>query len=243
MNTADFTLTSTVVAAALGLALGLMAAPAGAHHNLGHMKGGPGGDGGGEIPTIVTTEAQWTGGIAELAARPCVAAQVKPNGDYGTYVCEQQPPVPANQVTYNLGVGVQTARKGDADLCNLFDGINLTPNEKYLYNWVDNCGDGFCSILIITWFDGEEVITATGEKADRINYARGTPLDYAPGVDSRRILDDQYTVGGQRIDCPLARPAVARGRPAVSRIENVRPGEARSADRMGSSDGRTAAFR
>ncbi len=198
MNTADFTLTSTVVAAALGLALGLMAAPAGAHHNLGHMKGGPGGDGGGEIPTIVTTEAQWGGNITESAPRPCVATEVKPNGDYGTYVCEQQPPVPANQVTYNLGVGVQTARKGDADLCNLFDGINLTPNEKYLYNWVDNCGDGSCSILIITWFDGEEVITATGEKADRIKLvafgeAMGPFSDPNPFVDSLALDVDEIT--------------------------------------------------
>ena len=43
MNAAKMTLTATVVAAALGLALGLMAAPAGAHHKLGHNKGGDGG--------------------------------------------------------------------------------------------------------------------------------------------------------------------------------------------------------
>ncbi len=201
MNAAKMTLTSTVVAAALGLALGLMAAPAGAHHNLGHMKGGPGGDGGGETPPeIVTTEAQWGGGIdgGITEPRPCVATEVKPNGDYGVYVCQQDLPNSGKRVHYELGVGVQTARKGDADLCDQFISIDLTPNEKYQYRWVDNCGDGSCTITIINWFDGEEVIAATGEKADRIKLvafgeAMGPFSDPNPFVDSLALDVDEIT--------------------------------------------------
>lgn len=204
MNAAKMTLVSTVVAAALGLAFGLMNTPAAAHHNLGHMKGGPGGDGGGETPTIVTTEAQWGGNIdgGDSEPRPCVATEVKPNGDHGVYVCQPDLPNDGKQVTYNLGVGVQTARKGDELLCDVFNDIDLTPNEKYQYRWVDNCGDGSCTILIITWFDGEEVITATGEKADRIKLqAFGEAADGITGViddpnpftNSHTLLIDEIT--------------------------------------------------
>ncbi len=72
MNAAKVTLTSTILAAALGLVLGLAAAPAEAHHSGGHNKGG-GGDG--EDPIVYT--AQLTAGAFVFA--PVNPVPVTPN--------------------------------------------------------------------------------------------------------------------------------------------------------------------
>ncbi len=63
MNAAKFTLTSTILAAALGLALGLAAAPSGSSacdtgtkHKTGAPCGGGGGGGGGGGAIVYTAE-------------------------------------------------------------------------------------------------------------------------------------------------------------------------------------------
>ena len=203
MNAAKFTLTSTVLAAAL--ALGLAAAPAMANppdvdgcHN--HKDCPPGGGGDGGTPTIVPTEVQWGGGIfGATEPRPCVAQMVHAKGNNGSYACQLDPPSPANQVTYNLGVGAQTARNGDADLCDVFNGVDLTPNSRYTYTWFDNCGDGSCTMNILNWFLGEEVIAATGGKADFARLvawaeATGPFSDPNPFVDDQTLEVDEITI-------------------------------------------------
>ena len=150
------------------------------------------GDDGRETPTIVETDVQWGGDITESKTRPCVAAQVLTNGDYGEYLCQLDPPG-SNEIRYNLGVGVQTARKGDASLCNVFNPINLTPDRFYEYNWSDNCGDGTCTIEINNWFSEEE----TGAGFIRLRAfaeATGPFMDANPFVDSLMLDVDEINI-------------------------------------------------
>ncbi len=116
--------TSLFAFAIVVLVLGWSITPAQAGHCKGQHKDDPGCDrgGDGETPMIVTIEVHWGGDIIESRdpRRTCVAQQVHSLGDYGVYACELDPPG-TNEVSYNLGVGVQTRRKGDAELCEVFD--------------------------------------------------------------------------------------------------------------------------
>ena len=132
------------------------------------------GKGGGKThnPTV-TTEVQWGGegafgNITEDIPRPCVAALLEQNGDYGSYTCSVGPP----SVTYTLGTGDPTPRTRVRDLCSVFDGgRTLTPDRRYGHGWNDNCDeDDTCTIQIDTWFSGQEAIDATGGAADLIKF-------------------------------------------------------------------------
>ncbi len=139
--------------------------------------------------TILRTNVNWGGNIVESGLRLCVVQMVQTGGNNGSYVCELEQPPNGNQVQFFLGEGVQTARKGDDALCNVFEDISLTPNRKYNYAWADNCGDdGICTIQIFNWFQGDEVIGATQEKADFIRLvatvnATDMPEDLNPFVN------------------------------------------------------------
>ncbi len=214
MNTAKMTLASTALAAALGLALGLPAAPAEAHgdstnclHKDPNHKHCLPPDDGGDTPSTGPTEVQWGGDIDGITEpRPCVLEHVHPNGNNGNYTCQLVPPGP---VAYNLGVGTQTARNGDPLLCDVFANINLTPNSRYTYFWFDNCGDGSCTMNILNWFGGDQVLDATGGKADFIKLvawteamdgdtgvggATGVIDDPNPFANSHTLLIDEITI-------------------------------------------------
>ncbi len=202
MRAAKVTLLSTVLVAALGLALGFSAAPAlanppdvdGCHD---HKEDCPDGGDDGGTPTIVPTEVQWGGDIDGITEpRPCVLEHVHPSGNNGNYACQLVPPGP---VAYNLGVGTQTARNGDPSLCLVFDGVDLTPNSRYTYFWFDNCGDGSCTMNILNWFGGDQVIVATEGKADFIKLvawteATGPFSDLNPFFDSQMLDIDEISI-------------------------------------------------
>ena len=140
------------------------------------------------------------------------------SGDFGGYSCQEDLPDTGKQVLYELGVGVQTARKGDGSLCHLFtkesahpgppaakhDGVALTPNSQtkfasYVYNWTDNCGDGSCTIQISNWFKSQETIDATEGKAELIILraraeATGPFLDPNPFVDDLMLDVDEIVI-------------------------------------------------
>ena len=195
------------------LVVGWAITPAQADHCKGKHKNDLGCDrgGDGETPTIVTTDVQWGGNIREPEKpgfRPCVARQVKTTGDYGAYGCQLDLLDTNSEVFYNLGVGVQTARKGDGMLCDVFNGISLTPDWRYDYNWTDNCSDGKCTIKISNWFqnDNGQVSDATLEKADfirlsasaeaRASEQTGTDsfTDANPFVDSLNLNVDEINI-------------------------------------------------
>ena len=145
------------------------------------------GSGACEVPGIVETEAQWRGDIQEPQLRPCLATNVKPNGNNGTYACEAGSPA----VQYMLGIGVQTARKGDAELCQVFSNITLTP-DNYWYSWFDNCcEDDACTIRINSWFTSPEVIPETDGKADFIRL-RAFAEAVGPFTDANPFVDEQW---------------------------------------------------
>ena len=138
------------------------------------------------------TDVQWGGNIDESDPRPCVASQVANNGDFGFYVCQLDPPG-SNKVRYNLRDGVPTARTRDAFafLCTVFNGIDLTPDRLYGYNWSDNCGDGSCTIQINNWFSEE----ATGAGLGFIRL-RG----FAQANAMEQIGEDSFTDANPFVD-------------------------------------------
>ena len=187
MNAAKMTLTSTVLAAALGLALGLISTPGDSyacHKNANQHK--PSNTDPCDDPDpveLVRTDVQWGGDIGESRTRLCFAQHVKPNGDNGEYACELQQPAVEHQVHYMLGDGVASARSVDPSLCFQFENIHLTPNRLYKYAWADNCGDdGFCSIQIFNWFEGDEVTDATDEDADFIRLVASVEAEDMPDL-------------------------------------------------------------
>ena len=207
MNAAKVTLTSTILAAALGLGLGLISTPGDSyacHKNANQHKPSntdPCVDP--EPAELVRTDVHWGGDIVEPETRLCFAQHVKPNGDNGEYACELQQPAMVNQVHYMLGEGVATARSVDPSLCFLFENIDLTPNRLYKYAWADNCGDdGFCSIQIFNWFQDNEVIVATEGDADFIRLVASVEADGMPlgllnpfvFVDGLTLEVDEITV-------------------------------------------------
>ncbi len=152
----------------------------------------------GETPMIVPTVARWGGDITRDSDRLCFASQVVTNGDGGFYTCTAGSP----EVNYALGDGVFTARKGVPSLCERFeDGIDLTPDRLYGYNWADNCEeDGRCTIRISNWFSEE----ATGEGfirlvaiavADAIEQTGNNSFkDANPFVDSLNLNVDEINI-------------------------------------------------
>jgi len=65
---------------------------------------------------------------------------------------------------------VQTARKGDANLCEVFNVngfVTLTPDSSYQFYWFGPCSDT-CDIEIYNWFGGEQVSLLTTDQADFI---------------------------------------------------------------------------
>jgi len=124
------------------------------------------GGGGGTDPDPVSLVVYWNGNIFEPQDRTCEPNNFTPNGNTGNYHCGLSV---NNSVTFNFGYpGVQTARKGDANLCiDVFNGkeVILTPDSSYQFYWFGPCSDT-CDIEIYNWFGGEQVSLITADQAD-----------------------------------------------------------------------------
>ena len=151
---------------AAGLTTDLSAAPPGKCEPWPSCKDGRDPPDDGEAPSKNPTVALWGGGLissTSLDGRPCILESAQANGDHGVYVCQLGTP----NVAYKLA-GIprqQTEKKGDPELCSLFDDIVLEPNSKYNYAWTDNCqDDGICTARILNWFSEAEMVSAFPDK-------------------------------------------------------------------------------
>lgn len=172
-----------IVPVLLTLCLGVfMADPAFAcHSGKPHGKstgcdGGGGGGGAGPIPGGPTMAAFIGPDVLdEDEARLC-----SPIGDLtegaGRFDCSLTEGVRITTAAMNL-----QARKSQISLCKSLQhfsansGVShvdaappMTP-DVYQYGWVDSCGDGACQIVVDLSFSGEDVLAATGGRADAVD--------------------------------------------------------------------------
>jgi len=184
-----------IVPALLTLCLGVfMATPAFACHSgkpHGKSTGCDGGGGGsGGAVTGGATYAAFIGPdvLDEGGARLC-----SPIGDLtegaGRFDCNLIGGVRITTAAMNL-----QARKSQVSLCkslqyfSAISGVShvdaappMTP-DVYQYGWVDSCGDGACQIVVDLSFSGENVLAATGGRADAVDLrvsgtlSAGSPL-------------------------------------------------------------------
>ncbi len=127
MNAAKVTLTSTILAAALGLALGLAAVPAMADQPIGGVHG-PHGDDEGDVASPLDLEMDFPSALS-LLSLPCTGTTVMNTGltadffNITTQDCSVSltfnPPVGV-QVLYPSRVGVKTKKSGLAEVLLYF---------------------------------------------------------------------------------------------------------------------------
>lgn len=146
-----------------------------------------GGDGGTE-PDPVSLDVYWEGKISEPFNRTCEPNNFTPNGNTGNYHCGLSVD---NPILFSLGhTGVQTARKGDALLCEVFElDVTLTPDSSYQFYWFGPCSDT-CDIEIYNWFGGEQVNSKTDDQADFIRVTAWAVAD-EPFVNSNPFVESR----------------------------------------------------
>ncbi len=221
MNTANITLASTALAAALGLALGLSAVPSVSYAcNLGFKHNDPGvpcgGDGGGDPEEIATndTMVMWAGAELSEADPPrlCHFSFATGNGKTGSYGCVHS----GNDVViFNLGDGVELDKRGrvvsePSGICDdeFSDNLTMAPNYAYESDWNGFCmSGGGCDVRVLNGFSNDENAPAgTGLiKLEAFGHVSGTG-NANPFADPLGIFIDKVliTIRGEGTDKTVA---------------------------------------